>query len=127
MRNKRVIYKHVRNKFCPREILRLVILSTTEYCCQLKVSADRGTHRTGFQFDAPRLIQEGCVMYQGDDEENISLVQNGAGPRDPGYLVLFCLRCFKVLGGLLRVVRYLRNTTNIGLISWFRSPCAKWK
>ena len=71
MRNKRAIYKHMRNKFCPREILRLVILGTAEYCCQLKMSVDRGTHNTGFQFGAPRLVQEGCVMYHDDDEERM--------------------------------------------------------
>lgn len=49
----------------------MVILSTAEYCSQLKMSVDRRAHNTGFQFDAPGLVQEGCVMYQDDDEERI--------------------------------------------------------
>jgi len=61
MRNKRVIYKHARNQFCPREIFRLVIPSTADYCCQLKMSVDRGMRSTGFQLGASRLVQEGCV------------------------------------------------------------------
>jgi len=50
-------------------------------------------------------------------KKNVSLVQDRAGPRDAGCLALFYLRFFNSLSGLLRVVRYLRKTTNTDLIS----------
>lgn len=118
MRIKRAIYKYVRNKFCLREILRLVILSTAEYCCKLKMLVVRGMHKTGFQFGTPRLVQEGmCDVSRSCWRKDVSFVRVRAGPRDPGCLVWFCLRSFKILGGLFTVLSYLRKTTNIGLIS----------
>lgn len=89
MRNKRAVYKHMRNKFCSREILRLVILSTTKYCCQLKMSVGRGTHNTGVQFGVPSLIQERRVMYQDDDEERM-FPWFGMGQAQEIQVVWFC-------------------------------------
>lgn len=45
--------------------------SLSQYCCQLKVLAGGGMHNACFQLDAARLVQEGCVMHQDDDEERM--------------------------------------------------------